>query len=64
MQMRSKKDFVFEEYLKRRGGTVNVVEGLELHKGLLNAQEQAHVVSAIESYVEAGRMVCAPPMHR
>ena len=57
--MRSKRDFVFDEVVKRRGPpeTVNVVQGLELHKGLLNAQEQARVVGAIESWVEAGRAV-------
>ncbi|EIE18868.1 hypothetical protein COCSUDRAFT_20284, partial [Coccomyxa subellipsoidea C-169] len=57
VQMRSKRNFVFDEVVKRRGppGTVNVVQGLELHKGLLNAQEQARVVGAIESWVEAGR---------
>ena len=60
VQMRSKKDFFFEDVYKPKGGrheTVNVVQGLELHKGLLNAQEQACVVSAIESWVEAGRAV-------
>ncbi len=59
VQMRSKRDFVFDEVVKRRGPpeTVNVVQGLELHKGLLNAQEQARVVGAIESWVEAGRAV-------
>ncbi|BDA48977.1 probable RNA demethylase ALKBH5 at C-terminar half [Coccomyxa sp. Obi] len=56
-QMRSKKDFFFEDTVKMRGGSqmVNVVQGLELHKGLLNEREQAHIVAAIEAWAEAGR---------
>lgn len=57
--MRSKKDFFFEDTVRIKGApqTVNVVQGLELHKGLLNAQEQAHIVTAIEAWAEAGRAV-------
>ncbi|CAL8463859.1 g3394 [Coccomyxa elongata] len=55
-QMRSKNDFFFEDTVRIKGipQTVNVVQGLELHKGLLNAQEQAHIVTAIEAWAEAG----------
>lgn len=60
--MRSKKNFFFEDSVRIKGAfqTVNVAEGLELHKGLLNAQEQAHIVAAIEAWAEAGRAVRAP----
>ena len=58
-QMRSKRDFVHEERIAKGGRerVANVVEGLELHRGVLNAAEQAMMVSHIESWMQAGRLV-------
>ncbi len=60
-QMRSKRDFVYEERVGRQG-LMNVVEGLELHRQVLNEGEQGLLQAAIEGWVERGRQVRALPL--
>ena len=57
--MRSKKDFVHDEDVRapRRLGWTNVVEGLELHKNLLNLAEQEMFIQSIKAWEAAGRRV-------
>lgn len=53
LQCRSKTDW---EYIERvRGRSTNVVAGLELHTGVLSAEEQAQMVETIERWVVQGK---------
>lgn len=58
LQLRSKKDFLYEEKVK--GQWVNVVAGLELHRQVLNEAEQALMVKQIEGWEARGRAVRLP----
>nr|GMD04864.1 RNA demethylase ALKBH5-like [Ipomoea batatas] len=52
-QVKSKKDFV--HYERVDGEMVNVVEGVELHNGVFDAEEQMKIVECVYKYQQLGR---------
>ncbi|KAJ1430148.1 Oxoglutarate/iron-dependent dioxygenase [Sesbania bispinosa] len=53
MNVRRKKDFICFERVN--GKLVNILEGLELHTGIISAAEQRRIVSYVASLQEMGR---------
>lgn len=53
MNVERKKDFICLERVK--GKFVNILEGLELHKGIFSAAEQKRVVEHVYMLEEMGR---------
>lgn len=52
MNVKRKKDFICFERIK--GKLVNIVEGLELHKGVFSAAEQKRIVDSVYELQEKG----------
>ena len=60
--MRFKHDFQYERRVAGGGRerASNILEGLELHQGVLNIPEQRLPVAAVEGWAKAGRQVRGP----
>ena len=59
LQMLSRRDF--EGFQPVRGRRVNVLEGLELHNGVLSPDEQVNMIDTIYGLVR--QVAPAPPPH-